>query len=311
MEQTSQTQAPGEARELVHGFFAHDNLPRKITNICTLRDGLQACLDCHWQEKDTRSRYITVGRHLYLGFWLSGKGAGSFWYAPNVKFSPKFSKRTLYRYLLVGMNRDFVDNRLGGAAHPGTKNLFVALEQGATGYHDTPFTLTPWMRSLIHQVEHNPYQGRLAELYAEARILDLIVLCMEAVGGMEKLAGDIRLSSQDVERVRHAADILVHHMEDPPTLVVLAKKVGLNENKLKQGFRQVFDTTAFGFLRQQRMLQARDMLSGGNVTVCQAACSVGYANPSHFSRAFFAAFGVKPGAYLGEAKDRATAVLRR
>lgn len=215
------------------------------------------------------------------------------------------------RHLIVALNRDFIDNRLGRPDHPGfPKDLLTALEQGTTGYSIKPFTITPWIRSLIHQVKHNPYQGRLGDLYAEARVLDLIVLCVEAMGGAGTTKGAIRLTPQDIERVRQAGHILTQRMENPPSLTALAREVGFSETKLKKGFRTVFDSTIFGYLRKHRLLRARDMLSGGDVTVFQAASAVGFANASHFSKAFFNVFGVLPGTYLGEAKDRATAVRK-
>lgn len=86
-------------------------------------------------------------------------------------------------------------------------------------------------------------------------------------------------------------------MDDPPSLLALARQVGLNDFKLKRGFRQVFGTTAFGYLHDQRMERARQLLEERRFNVTEVACTVGYANPSHFAAAFKRKFGVNPGAY--------------
>ncbi|MDZ7960171.1 MAG: hypothetical protein RMY34_20195 [Aulosira sp. DedQUE10] len=44
---------------------------------------------------------------------------------------------------------------------------------------------------------------------------------------------------------------LVYNLEFTPSLITLARIVGLNDYKLKQGFQQVFNTTVFGYLQQQ------------------------------------------------------------
>ena len=47
------------------------------------------------------------------------------------------------------------------------------------------------------------------------------------------------LCPQDIEQLHRAKDILVQQAKMPPTLVELARMVGVNERKLKQGFRQL------------------------------------------------------------------------
>jgi len=42
----------------------------------------------------------------------------------------------------------------------------------------------------------------------------------------------------DIERIHEARDILISNMQNPPSLFNLARQVGLNDTKLKRGFRQ-------------------------------------------------------------------------
>lgn len=72
--------------------------------------------------------------------------------------------------------------------------------------------------------------------------------------------------------------------------------MGLNPRKLKEGFRQVFDTTVFGYLHQYRMQIAQNLLQQKQ-KVAVVAATVGYASPTSFSAAFQRQFGVKPKAY--------------
>lgn len=72
--------------------------------------------------------------------------------------------------------------------------------------------------------------------------------------------------------------------------------VGTNELKLKQGFRALFGTTVFGYLRRHRMERARQLLLHREVSVTEAAGLVGYACPSRFAAAFRRQFGTRPSA---------------
>ena len=90
-------------------------------------------------------------------------------------------------------------------------------------------------------------------------------------------------------------------IDNPPSVLALSHRVGLSDRKLKQGFRELFGTTVFGYLRDCRMEQARSLLRHSHTTVAKVAAQVGYRNPEAFSTAFRRKFSVSPKAYqLGQ-----------
>jgi len=109
----------------------------------------------------------------------------------------------------------------------------------------------------------------------------------------------------DIDRIHAARDILIHNMETPPSLPELCRQTGLNEFKLKMGFRQVFGTSAFDLLRRHRMEKARLLLHGGRMNVNKTALAVGYSSAGYFAGAFKKQFGTTPGKYLSGARETA------
>lgn len=105
----------------------------------------------------------------------------------------------------------------------------------------------------------------------------------------------VRFFRDDLDRIRQARALLVHRMTAPPTLGALAREVGVNELKLKAGFRRLWGTTVFEVLRQERLAEARRLLDTGECNVSTAAFRVGYTNTSHFAKSFQQRFGVSPG----------------
>ena len=154
---------------------------------------------------------------------------------------------------------------------------------------------TAAMHSIIQQLLNCPYQGPTRWLYWEAKVLELIALRLERMRqpGLQFCSS---LSSEDVERVYYARDILRDRLIDPPTLLELSRLVGLNDCTLKKGFRQIFDTTVFGYLSQQRMDKARQLLLAQQ-SIAVVASAVGYASPTAFSGAFRRRFGLSPKKY--------------
>lgn len=107
-----------------------------------------------------------------------------------------------------------------------------------------------------------------------------------------------KLSQADINKIYTAKNLLLEQMDAPPSLIELAQKVGLNDFKLKLGFKEVFKQTAFGYLHQQRMERAREILLEQRSNVVRVANEVGYQNHGHFSVAFKKHFGITPRDYL-------------
>ncbi|MBE9112560.1 helix-turn-helix transcriptional regulator [Nodosilinea sp. LEGE 07298] len=157
-----------------------------------------------------------------------------------------------------------------------------------------PIAITPEMQTALWQILKCPYQGITQTLYLEAKSLELIALFLDAID--DNASAKPILHRDDLERIHQAQQILQGDLQAPPSLVDLARQVGLNDRKLKEGFRQVFDTTVFGYLTQQRMEKACQLLVQQR-SVAAVAAAVGYASPTAFSGAFRRKFGVTPKAY--------------
>lgn len=156
---------------------------------------------------------------------------------------------------------------------------------------------TAAMQAAIHQVFDCPYQGATRWLYLEGKVLEIIALRLEQIKPHCLLpAISSVLKANDVERIYYARDILRKQLVNPPTLLELARLAELNDCKLKKGFRQVFGTTVFGYITQQRMESACVLLARQQ-TVAAVAAAVGYASPTAFSGAFQRRFGISPKGY--------------
>ena len=159
-------------------------------------------------------------------------------------------------------------------------------------------TMTRAIAQATEQVLNCPYQGLTRRLYLESRAIELIALQLP-IGSLEEVQTQrcSSLKSDEIERIHQARDILLSNLENPPSLLALAQQVGLNDYKLKRGFRQVFGTTAFGCLYHYRMERAKLLLEAEYATVTEVAQAVGYTSATSFSAAFKKKFGVQPKTY--------------
>ncbi|TNJ46078.1 helix-turn-helix domain-containing protein [Tamlana fucoidanivorans] len=105
----------------------------------------------------------------------------------------------------------------------------------------------------------------------------------------------IRLSFDDIRKIRAAHDMITNNLDkDFPSLRDFALQIGTNEFKLKYGFRELYGTSVYRFLAQERLRKSKMLIQHTNQSLKTIAQLTGYKSSSHFSRAFKKHFGCAP-----------------
>ncbi len=164
-------------------------------------------------------------------------------------------------------------------------------------FHQPLGQMTPPIWQAIQQILYCPYTGVMQQIYLESKALELFATQFSLWTDTPSPQTSMALSTQDIEQLHQAKAILIDRATQPPSLIELARQVGLNDCKLKQGFRQLFGTTAFGYLRDYRLQQAKELLQNSNLTIASVAAKVGYKSPEAFCNAFRRKFAISPKAY--------------
>lgn len=165
--------------------------------------------------------------------------------------------------------------------------------------HNLP--ITPDMMRLINEIMDCTLTGLYKRLYLEARVIELLLLQLEQFAAHDCKVF-CNLKSTDIEKMHHARQIIKDRLHNPCSLIDLAKLIGTNEFTLKKGFKEVFGTTVFGMVADQRLQQAKEQLLAGTKNIAEISYDAGYKNPTHFSAAFKRKFGVSPSAYVMQMK---------
>jgi AraC-like DNA-binding protein len=205
----------------------------------------------------------------------------------------------LVRYIDVRFEPAFLADVLRDTDFPGSDDL---LDGPALASQGVRMTLTPMsaaIRRVAEQIIATPARTGCNRLLLEGKVLELLALTLSEMEGhsAEEARSAVALSAKDRQRLQEARDLLVADLERTWLLRDLARQVGLNENKLKHGFRQIFGNSVYAYLQDHRMQAAAEMLARGEDSVTNIALAVGYANPAHFSKIFRRYFGVSPSHY--------------
>jgi AraC-like DNA-binding protein len=90
-------------------------------------------------------------------------------------------------------------------------------------------------------------------------------------------------------------DYLDDTFEQEWSLQNMASEMGVHPVYLCRTFSEHFDCTLGEYIRKQRALRAWQLLGIGDSTLAEIALQSGFADQSHFTRAFKNHFGITPG----------------
>lgn len=156
------------------------------------------------------------------------------------------------------------------------------------------------MHQCINDIMNCKVTGGLKLLFLQSKCIELLALQAQMYEDADRKSSLICKSDYDKDCIYFAKEYLLQHAIQPPSLTDLAKIAGINEFKLKQGFKEVFNNTVFGYLTDYKLNQARDLLLSSNVAIKDVADQLGYSSVQHFNSAFRKKFGVTPGKIKNE-----------
>jgi|JI9StandDraft_1071089.scaffolds.fasta_scaffold00752_7 AraC family transcriptional activator of pyochelin receptor len=202
-----------------------------------------------------------------------------------------FSPTTVSEYLdmtLFAQNNEYADEFL---LHDKVGMLYFHL------YEES------FMNQFLKSFETMPLQLKYRNDYIQFKILELVYHLFEynrtINDANQKL---LSLTAISINRIKNAKEILIGNLENPPTISQLAKQVGLNENTLKLGFKQLFSATVYGYLSNVRMEKAKYLLKIEKKNVTEVSLEVGYLSMSKFTNAFRKKYGVNPSYFKSSLK---------
>ncbi|MBE5321553.1 helix-turn-helix transcriptional regulator [Pedobacter sp. MR2016-19] len=152
-------------------------------------------------------------------------------------------------------------------------------------------SISPEIGLILQQIIYPRHEGRVKRLYLEARIFELIIAYFNQKP--KKQTGIIK--KDDVEKILLAKKLVEYDLQKPNSLMELSRKAGINDFKLKRGFKELTGYTVFGYLYKIRMEKAHYFLSKEKKTVNEVSFLVGYKNAQHFITAFKKQYNILPG----------------
>ncbi len=193
----------------------------------------------------------------------------------------------------------FLKDRFIELAHhngPVLERYGESVENDRPVFPDRTYQMTQRMMQVIDEVKNCQFNGGIKRLFLQSKAIELLALQCEQIElyDLNRRPARSVFNSTDEEKIRYARDLLLANAQEPLSLAELSRQAGLNEFKLKSGFRKVFNNSVFGYLSEHRLEEAQRMIRTGNRSFTEIADDLGYSSLQHFSHAFRKKYGCSP-----------------
>ncbi len=252
-----------------------NNLDRMV--ILVMVNGAEVSIKDHIQEEET------IVKEGNIGIFCSSK--------QDMTISlPKSEKLDIFILFIADF---FLKRYLSGNKNEPIDFLYQKIQK------DTSFEkidLLPIDALSLYSVEkllNVSATDKMQSIRAENRVIEFMIHCFSLLDILVE-----GVTKEELELASKTKDILLQDFISPPTIKEIAHLCATNESKLKKVFKKVYQITLYGYVQKLRLEEANLLLKEKNLTIGEIAKKVGYRHQGHFSKLFFATYGVYPKALL-------------
>ncbi len=148
------------------------------------------------------------------------------------------------------------------------------------------------MRRIIDQITNCNYTGKMKEVYFKNKASELLMLYISA---LEEKEHYFSIKNKDKMKLEQAKEFI---LSNSPNKLLSLKEIslasGLNQFKLKKGFKELFGTCVSQFMIDRKLQHAYELILNSEMSISEISIIAGYSYPQHFSKAFKKHFGKSP-----------------
>lgn len=130
-----------------------------------------------------------------------------------------------------------------------------------------------------------------------------MVVYLRRWGGQSQFSNPLKLQAYADKVSPGLSQFVIQNMRSPLSLVDLAEFAGMSPEHLARRFKSETGVSPMRYVEQQRLEQARAVLTSFRAPIKQVAGMVGYLSPDVFARAFRRRFGISPSQILKTGAD--------
>lgn len=225
------------------------------------------------------------------GFEFSNNQHNLF-YGREAEGKMKMDESKMRTFLIQFSKKSFLE--IANEGNDAIKRFADSVNAGkSVAFSDKNLPIDFNLQSCIQSILNCKFSDSLKRMYFFSKVIEMLVLQAESFN--KSISKKTYVNKEyDKERILFARDYLLKNIDCPPSLSELSKSAGINEFKLKKGFKETFNKTVFEYLSDVRLEVAKNDLLEKKKSATEIAFELGYSSLQHFSSAFKKKFGISP-----------------
>ncbi|MBR9914396.1 MAG: helix-turn-helix transcriptional regulator [Algicola sp.] len=114
------------------------------------------------------------------------------------------------------------------------------------------------------------------------------------------------LRKSTIDKIEKAVDIIKEELDVRINVYSLAKRVGLNQNTLQNGFKKLFRTSVNEYIKNYRIERAKTLMENSDLNISEITYKIGINSRSYFSKLFKERYGISPSKYMAHLQESNT-----
>lgn len=173
------------------------------------------------------------------------------------------------------------------------ENLFRDVEAKNPFYYHGAYSFR--MADLFREIHTYPDNGFLRRTFLEGSAYKILTLqILQHSDDMAEEENKTLLRKFEIKMVHQASQIINNDILDFKSVPELALEVGLNINKLQNGFRELYHTTVNEYVHNRRLDLASNLIKNSELTISEIVYLIGLSSRSYFSKIFKEKYGISP-----------------
>ncbi len=205
-----------------------------------------------------------------------------------------FSDKTNYSSVCIGLEETYLYELVN--KYPAIiENIYKKhIKQEAFCFRDKNMRTTQEMNTCLAQLKDAHLMGNTCIMYQEAKVLELLALQLREDNIDHNREKVYCKNSRDISKIEEAKELLINDLSNSPTIIELSHKIGINDYKLKNGFKEIYNQTIYGYLFCYKMNLAKQLITQSSLNINEIGIECGYKHASHFTSAFKRQYGMSP-----------------
>lgn len=207
-------------------------------------------------------------------------------------------------FFIILINRKEFEDKLNSITDNMSEDLEVIFKDvnGVNWIHHTEY-FSLEVAQFIEEFRQCDLEEFMKPIYLEGKAYEILTSQLQSFNNRDNSKGKTLLRKATIDKIENAVDIIKEELDARINVYSLAKRVGLNQNTLQNGFKTLFQTSVNDYIKSLRLDKAKDLIENSELNITEITYKIGINSRSYFSKLFKEKFNISPSEYISNVRD--------